>query len=252
MRQLILVPTLVCAALLLTGALDRQALFSDTPAAAFRARGPETDAGTLLDEVLAAFAPQQVHSLDMTVWQKMDGGEPYEAEGHYRISPNQHVRLDMKVLADGKIGHLLAVSDDLTLRKAHWVDGGQPAPAIIALPCKEVYPDPLALAEARQKLLDVHGCGGICQMLTVARGGLLKPRRQSGTWQDHAVIKISGAWNADENTLTTLPANFRPRHCNLILDARTLWPFRIEWIGDPSVILLQMEFRNPVITKNDA
>jgi hypothetical protein len=159
----------------------------------------------------------------------------------------------LKISVDGRTGHLHAASDGHQLCQAQWADGQQPAPQAFSLTTsEESHPTPVALARARQGVLDAHGCGGLVPLLRQVRSGLLKPSRQPGLWQDHPVIKLSGAWNASEDLLKTLPANLRARQCNLILDAATLWPFRIEWIGGGGahpVILLQMEFRNPVINR---
>jgi hypothetical protein len=68
-------------------------------------------------------------------------------------------------------------------------------------------------------------------------------------------IKLTGVANpgkAGEPAASeaTSPAGL-PRQCRLYLDPSNLWPYRVEWWGpDPprggGVLLLQMEFRDPV------
>src|SRR5262249_11483845 len=124
MRQILFPPTLGFSILLLTGALDRQTLFSN-PAAeeAFVPQSATFGAGRLLDEVLAAFSPERVQWLEMTVRQKMWGDDPFEAIGRYVLGTQQRLHLEMGISVEGKTSKVVVVSDGRSLQKSQELDG---------------------------------------------------------------------------------------------------------------------------------
>jgi hypothetical protein len=72
------------------------------------------------------------------------------------------------------------------------------------------------------------------------------------------VIQVSGSWPEDAAKLAELADWQRPRYpprlCRISLDAKTLWPCRVEWWGgvkpgDASVPLLELEFRDAVLNR---
>ena len=69
-------------------------------------------------------------------------------------------------------------------------------------------------------------------------------RKETGRWKGHAVVRLTG------RKPPPVPDN-QPGECRLYLDAQTLWPCRIEWLGRVpdrgDVLLVQMEFRDPVL-----
>src|SRR4029077_835900 len=124
MRQFLLPPTLGFSILLLTGALDRQTLFSNPSALeAFVPQSGTFAAGQLLQELPAAFSPERLQWLDMTVRQKMWGDDPFEASGRYLLGTHERMRLEIDISRDGKATKALVVSDGRSFRKTHTTDG---------------------------------------------------------------------------------------------------------------------------------
>ena len=65
-------------------------------------------------------------------------------------------------------------------------------------------------------------------------------------WHDKDVILLTGAREKPKGDW----ADYQPRQCRLVLDAATLWPYRLEWWGPTAgapgdVRVMQIEFRNP-------
>jgi hypothetical protein len=250
MRHFLLTSALGCSILLLSGAMERGALFSSPPKDdVFLSRSEETAAGQLLERMLASLSDDRVLWLETAVRQKMFGDDAFNAEGRYLLGPDQRMRLELRISTAGKTGRVLVVSDGGKLRQGRWLDGR-------AEPATE---DPLPLQtpgdrRARQKFLEARGLGGLLPLLRQIRQSLQDPVQRAGLWQGRPALQVSGAWNAPEDVLKTLPPGLRARRCNIILDAETLWPYRVEWLGSPRplnypVVLLQMDFRDPVINR---
>jgi hypothetical protein len=250
MRQLILIPALVCSTLLLTGALDRRLLFTDADSPAFNPLALEAPAGKLLDDAVTRLSPERVRWLETTVCQQTFGEDAYKAQGRFLLGTDARMRLNMKVFVEGTTYHVMAMSDGRELRQARWLEGQTPQVECFALP-KQEGGDTSA---ARENFLSTHACAGPLPLLRNIRQGLREPKQQVGLWHDRRVIRLSGAWNADEPLLKTLPASLRARRCALFLDEHSLWPYCIEWIGSPrpqdhAVVLLRLEFREPVLNR---
>jgi hypothetical protein len=255
MRQFLFPPAIGFSILLLTGALDRQTLFSN-PAAqgAFVPQSAAFGAGRIPDEVLAAFAPERIQWLEMNIRQKMWGEDTFEARGRYVLGTHERMRLEMDISVDGKTTKALVVSDGKAFQKSHEVDGVKTILEKCALAKAADFPNPASLARARKAFLTQHGFGGLYPLLRQISACLVNSTQQAGCWQERRVVRVSGFWNAAESVLNTLPENLRARSCNLYLDAETLWPHRIEWLGsekptDRQVILLEMEFSDPAINR---
>jgi hypothetical protein len=250
MRHFFLTSALVCSTLLLTGAMDRGALFSSPPKEdVFLPRSERVGAGKLLGRVLDALAGDRVLWLEMSVRQKMFGDEPFDAEGRYLLGPDQRMRLELRITTAGKVGRVLAVSDGAHLWRCRWTDDQAAPPTSEELPVRG--PNNV---RTRQEFLEARGLSGLLPLLRQIRQCLQEPVQQAGFWQGKPAIQVSGAWNTSEDILKTLPPDLRARRCNIILDAETLWPHRIEWLGSPRplnypVALLQMDFRDPVINR---
>jgi hypothetical protein len=256
MRQFIFLPSLGFSILLLTGALDRQTLFSNPSAQeAFIPRSAPFAAGRIMNEVLANFAPDRLHWLEMSVWQKMWGDDPFEASGRLLLGPQQRLRLEMDISVDGQTTRNLVISDGRAFQKSQQIDGTK----IILESCPmaeeaEGSLDSASLAQRRAAFLNKRGLGGLHALLSRIGACLVNPTQQTGLWRQRRVLRVSGFWNTAEKMLQSLPQNLRARSCNLYLDPDTLWPHRIEWLGsnrpgDHQVILLEMEFSDPVINR---
>lgn len=253
MRQFFLPPTLGFSILLFTGGMDRQTFFS-TPSspAAFIPQSAVFGAGRVPEEVLAALAPQRVQWLQMTVRQKMWGNDPFESVGRFSLGTEERRRVEFEITVDGKTTKTVLISDGRSFQRSHQIDGVNSLLEKCVLAKEEDFPNPASLPHARQIFLNERGCGGLHPLLSQIFSCLVNPTQQSGLWRERRVLRLSGMWNATEVVLNTLPANLRARSCNLYLDPETLWPHRIEWVGserpqDQQVILLEMEFSEPVI-----
>jgi hypothetical protein len=250
MRHFFLTSGLVCSTLLLTGAMDRQALSSATPRDdPFLPAGAETPAGTLLPQMLTSLGGDRLHWLETKVRQRMFGDEPFEAEGRYLLAPGQRMRLELRIKTEGNRARILAVSDGRQLWQGRWLGGDAEPPVVEPLP--PAHPQQ---ARARAGFLEARGLGGPLCLLRQIHQSLQAPTQQPGTWHGRPAIRVSGAWNTPEDMLQTLPTDLRARRCNIFLDAKTLWPYRIEWIGSPQpgnypVLLLQMDFQDPVLNQ---
>jgi hypothetical protein len=255
MRQILLPPALGFSILLLTGALDRQTLYSNPSAqGAFVPQSAAFGAGRIFDELLAAHAPERIQWLQMTLRQKMWGEDPFEALGRYLQGPQEHMRLEMDITLDGKTTSTLAISNGRVFQKSKRDDGVRTVLESCVLPGAEEISNPAALALARNNFLHQRGFGGLYPLLRQISTCLVNPVQQPGQWHEKRVLRLRGYWNAAEAVLSTLPENLRARSCNLYLDPETLWPHRIEWIGsekpnDHQVILLEMEFSDGVINR---
>jgi hypothetical protein len=244
MRHFFLISVLVCWTLLFTGAMDRGALFSSPPRQdVFLPRSEESGAGLTLGRALAALAGDRLLWLETSIRQEMFGDNPFQAEGRYLLGPDQRMRLELRIASAGKTSRVLIVSDGKLLRQCRW---------------KERRPEPLicdALPERnREEFMAARGLGGLPALLRQIHQSLQEPVQQEGVWRGRPAIRVSGVWGAPEDALKLLPPGLRARRCNVILDAETLWPWRIEWLGSPRpfnypIALLQMDFRDPVLNR---
>jgi hypothetical protein len=246
MRQSFLILGLSCAIFLMTSAFDQRVL-TDTPAVStFIPQSAEAPGGPLLDKLISAVAPERVQWLQMTVLQKMFE-DNCQSEGRFILGPGQRRRLEMKVRVNSVAGsNVFTVSDGQNICQARWTEGKQPRLKKIALPDSDIA--------GRDRYLLEHGLGGLLPLLTQIREHLHEPIQQAGLCQQRKAIRLSGAWKTDEDRPKNLPAHLRPSQCAVYLDAESFWPFRIEWIGCPRpgdrpVLLMQMDFRDPVINQ---
>ncbi len=250
MRNFLLTSSLVCSILLLTGAMDPQALFSGSlKEENFLPRGREVSGEKFMKGVLHSLRPDRVQWLAMTVQQKSYGDDPFEAEGRYLLGPNQRMRLDLHIKASGKEGRVLAVCDGRNLWQGRWLDGDREAPTVQALPSEGPNQGPL-----RDLFLHARGLGGLVPLMQGINQCLKNPLQQAGLFRDRPAIQLTGDWNAAEEVLKTIPADLRARRCNLVVDAETLWPCRVEWLGSPCpgnypILLMRLDFRAPVFNR---
>src|SRR5207237_6745090 len=129
------------------------------------------------------------------------------------------------------------VSNGGTLRHACRVGAGA-KPVVYLLPFPTAT-DPAAppeqVARARDEFLAQYGCPGVQPLLRNVRDRLQNPVHKATRWNGRDVVKVTGAWCADLSQTAAVPPDLlpraRPRRCQVYLDARTLWPHRIEWWG---------------------
>src|SRR6202043_2328342 len=105
-------------------------------------------------------------------------------------------------------------------------------------------------AEDIDRILNAKGCGGPHCLLKELERVLEHLSVDIGTWKGKDVIRLQGALKCSPQDYPE--GLLAPRSCRLYLDARTLWPHRLEWWtskrpDDPPFLLLQLEFRDPEI-----
>jgi hypothetical protein len=256
-------PVLACSTLLLTGGLNPQ---TTSPASSPLPAGidPIDRSGTpggmeVLDAAARAFVPERVPWMQMNLWQRVACEDfTYEADGRYVCAPGHRLRLDLKVLVGQTQGELQMVSSGTALR-CSWRADRKTSPAITLLEfarkCEEAG-QALPLQEAERILLE-HGCPAVAPLLRTVRERLQEPRWKRSRWKEHEVIQVTGRWCSGTTPAAgtgTLSSAMALRECRLYVDARTLWPHRIEWWGSASpdkshVPLVEVEYRDPVLNQ---
>jgi hypothetical protein len=266
----LLLPVLACTTLLLTGALHYDAAPSTRPAVP-TGLDPLDASGTpggaeYLDAAIRTFAPERVPWMEMTLWQRAKWDNfTYEAQGRYLSAPDHRLRLDLTVRVGSVEGELQMVSDGRALRCSYRC--GKDGPATIkdvdltGKPPPGAPPPtpPAAVVPANpDQILQENGCPGVVPLLRTIRAQLQEPRRKTSRWKGHDVIQVLGKWCPDPVHFAGIPAAYLPQllpcECRVYLEARTLWPLRIEWWGAPSpqqrhVLLTQVEYRHPVLNQ---
>src|SRR5262245_32161314 len=111
--RIVLLPLLVCAALLLTGALGHQTPRFARPPEFDPPAGPaDAGAARLLEGAMQAFGPEQAGWLEMRLWQQVrDDDGWYELEGRFLSAPGNRLRLDLGVQAGPVRGRLEILCD---------------------------------------------------------------------------------------------------------------------------------------------
>src|SRR5262245_15050062 len=193
--------TMPCSATLFTGALSPQSAATSGPCETlFHPQSPPTDAGRLLDEVIATLTPSPTSRgaewLSMTIWQKMtDGENSFEAEGRLLRGPKQRIRLELDVKSQkrAKVTH---TCDGVTLRQVVHIGSEEPVLYTYLLPGDGTP----ATAADREAFLEQHGIADFLPLLRRLRDGLKNPTRQTGMWQDLPTICIAGEWSPRDDT----------------------------------------------------
>jgi hypothetical protein len=264
-------PALACSTLLFTGALNRQASPSapPPPPAGVDPLDPAgVPGGTdLLDAAIATFAPERIPWMQMTLWQRVQCEDvTYEAQGRYLAGPNRLLRLEMKVRVGQAQGELQMIRNGGAARCTYRIGSESPA-TIKAVHRQGTGPAPTAPQppvpgslgpQERDEILEESEIPGVATLLRNLRAGLQEPRQKRSRWKGHDVILVMGKWQPNPALAAGIGANLlpklQPRECRAYLDARTLWPLRIEWWGSPSpqkrnVLLMQVEHREPILNQ---
>ncbi len=253
-----LVVGLVAAALLLTGAVSRPTAPSP-PLARPASAAESAEAARLLAAAAEAYSPPRLVWAEMALWQKVwDDGEIYEVRGRYLGAPGHRLRLELKTRAGRTDGQLTVISDGAVLSIARRFGNDAPPIGRLALPVPEPPAGVETVAAARDEMLRDQALLGVGPLVKALRERLRAPARENVRWNGLEVIRITGAWPEDPGKLARVPDWQRPRYparlCSIYLDAKTLWPHRIEWWGgekaqDRAVLLLEMEFRDPILNR---
>jgi hypothetical protein len=256
------IPVLICPALLLTGALKRQA---DRPAAlavpAVPVIIPPAVADPAATEVLAqaveTLNPNRVEWLEATVWQKAACAEiTYQAEGRFRAGPQHRLHLTLVIHQGNSRGEVEVVSDGTVLWQSNRVDGGERTVSRMELQkVLQALASPDLSPEARAQQLQPQCFAGLGPLLQGLRHRMVVTGKEAISWRGRQVLRLTLVWSPETAGFLAPPGqpwpDLLPRQCLLYLDAATLWPHRLEWWGPApprgeDSLVFQMEFRDPV------
>jgi hypothetical protein len=256
---LLLLLALAGAVPLLTGMVNRQAPSPPPPPPS--AGGAEiAEPARFLDRAIEAYAPERITWAELRLWQRIvDDGAAYEVQGRYLAAPGHRLRLELETRVGRTRAAMKWVSDGRVLWQ--WQRVGTQAPTLLGT---ELPHAQTGLSTADQvawavgETLRTKAFGGVSPLLKMVRERLGNLRGKAIRWRGFEIIQVTGAWPEDPGQLADMPDYLRPRHvprlCSIYLDAKTLWPHRVEWWGseqpdDQPVLLLQTEFREPVLNR---
>jgi hypothetical protein len=214
----------------------------------------------LLDEALRRLDSDRVQWLDTRVWQKGRLGRyEFEAEGRYLVAPDHLFRLEITSRHGRAASATLTVCNGLTITQGNR-SGDGPWSDLLSVDVNHVFhcPQPGASPIQSSEIPESESFGPVVTLLRLLRSGANWSRIENVRRGGQVFIKLSGAW--PERARTTIKSPNRlwsvgmPHRCRLYLDQATLWPQRIEWwgpevAGGSDALLLQMEFRAPVINQ---
>jgi hypothetical protein len=264
--SLLLILTLAGAAFLLSGMGDRQppqhANASppvSTPPSTPAEVGPDPE--RLLDQAINSLSPAQLSWVEFKIWQQLrEDGSVYEVTGRYLAAPGYRARLELHTRVGATRGELKFVCDGHQLWHLQRVGKTAPIDMVWELPPLQSGQPGLSTPEgvdrARTEALRKHTSGGVGPMLQALRTRLKKLQGKAVRWKGIDIVRVTGVWPEDPSQLLAVPEYIRPRQvprrCSIYLDARTLWPHRIEWWyserpTDTLALLLETEFREPVL-----
>lgn len=223
----------------------------------------EAPAATCLVEQAAAFLhPARLAWLQTNLWQRVQGqGLEYEAQGRYVSGPNHKILLHLVTQAGALQGTLHLVCDGQSVWKATRIGAGEGWDHITRVHLPAVFapfPPSPALDQVRDEFLRSESFGGVHVLLGELRRQVTWTRKEMVRRNSQELIRLTGLVNAEAAqavaaTGSPCPVGV-PRKCRLYLDPQTLWPHRVEWWGDDpprsgEALLLQMEFRNPILNR---
>jgi len=256
----------VAAAVLLPAALAQQAAQPARPAEPAKtppAPAPKADPDAVksLDLALERYGPRRIGWVKTTLWQQVDvQGLTYQAEGTYLSGPDYRLRLDLKVRLGGTAGETVQVCDGKTVWTAMEVGGERNVVKYSLKQVLDALNAPGVPPEMREQFLQEQAFVSVVPLLHNLKQQVVFTRQEKAQWQGREALLLTGVWNADVTKVIgpneRLPA-WMPRTCKMYLDAKVHWPLRIEWWGPAppqgeDVLLLQIEFRDPLILAADA
>ncbi len=223
----------------------------------------DTAAAATLDRALAALDDERVGWLEAEVWQRVRvPGYAYEADGYYLKAPGGRFRLQVRTHVGDKAGGMLLLCDGEELWHATrigdgpWKSTTRPERSETAALVESLG----GRATKRHERVQgpVAAPGGVGPLLRRLRERLTWARQERAPEGEADAIRLTGVWPAAEAE-SLAPAGSpwpacTPRQCRLTLEARSLWPRRIEWGGPVAadggdVLLAEIEFRNPVFNR---
>jgi hypothetical protein len=262
---LLLLPILAGSVLLLTGAIAQQA--TPPPKAASPAAPPpskpDAQGSKSLDKAIEMLDPGKVGWLETALWQEMQvQGLRFTVTGHFISGPGHRMRLDMKVDLGTSSSELSAVSDGTTVWDSLRLSEREKTVAKWDLKTVEqLLTAPGTVPQIAEGFYSSRSFFGIWPLLQNLRKQMKVTKQEDLRWQNRDVYKLTAEWTPEiSKNLTIQDRGWQPgipRLCHLFLNKQSYWPERLEWwgparLGGADVLLLQMEFRDPQITKSGA
>ncbi len=200
--------------------------------------------------------------VETQLWQQVDlQGATFQAEGRYLVAPQNRLRLDLKVRVGGTEGETSIISDGSTVWQTMRAGSGERVASKWELKkVLETLNGPGMLPQLREEFFRSQLFAGVAPLLQNLQKQMVFTQQVPQRWQGQEVLKLTGVWSAELAKTISPQADrwppFLPRTCYVYLDSKTLWPYRLEWWGPapPKTedgLLLQMEFREPVLHKAD-
>jgi hypothetical protein len=253
--QLLLLPLLAGAIVALGGAFHQKPVAATPLLVADGQQPSDPQALQLLERAAAQLAPEQMPWMQCKVWQQgLCEDFSFQARGRMLAAPNERCRFDLNVKVGNTVGELRLVCDGKTLHQSIRMSSDKPVLTLQELPVASAkFKTPAELAQARALFLQDHGGASLSAMMRGLSRRLQGAQFLQRRWNDREVYVIVGAL-AQETPPEGLacefvPARFQCRQCVVFLETQTLWPVRVEWWGAEAKLLLQTEFRSPVLNQ---
>jgi hypothetical protein len=254
---LLLLALLAAVPLFLAGALRRPAADSPSPfivqpvAVAPELAGPRATPRDLLDRAVERLSPDCIAWLRVGLWQRMYGPETeFASEGTLQLGPEHCARLELTVHHGSVPARWLVVSDGHAL--AHVIQVGKCPPSVTSRLLLGNDSTPAEAPKSPDQSLRELGCGGPYPLLKELRTRLREVQAETGLFREQPIVRLKGrlvSAGPSAAPASAVAADF----CYLYLDARSLWPGRLEWWGASRTstprLLLEMEFRNPELNR---
>jgi hypothetical protein len=259
-RMLFLVGLVSCGSVVLTGAWPASFIpVAQEPVSTFVPKavpldadiiGAGIDARQLLEKALGKLGAGEAAWLSTKIRQTVyDADARFTTEGFLQRGPNQCARLEMEVVTQDARTRLVIVSDGEILAQVQKFPGAKATAVVERLPALAQETDEKGQA-AREAFLVRKGCGGPAALLRPIHEHLQNGKLQTGLLQDRPVIQLKA--DLDPSTIPAFSARkLAALSACVYLDAKTLWPVRIEWSGTDTgrrtQPLVQIEFRAPIV-----
>jgi hypothetical protein len=206
--------------------------------------GSGVDGPRLLKNACAKLRPLYGGWLKTKVRQTMTDPESnFVAEGFLQRGPKHCARLELSIGTAGRHGRLLVVSDGVVVALVREMPGEKPLVAVEDVAANDSEPE---------AILERHGAGGPLTLLEQFRSALKNPTLQTGTIASTEVIQIKG--DLEPKAMPVCSCTAIPVHAGYVyLDAKTLWPVRMEWCGrdrnQKMCRVLRIEFLDPELNQ---
>ena len=209
--------------------------------------GSGVDATRLLEKALEKLGEPRTAWMKTKIRQTIsDADSNFVAAGFLQRGPNHCARLEMNV---GKQGRLRVVSDGEVVAQVRNIPGKAPDVVVERFPAASADSAD-HISAAKEKYLCGKSCGGPAALLQQLHKHLHNAKLQTGLLQGKAVIQVKGEIDSGATPMcaaTTIPV----RYAYIYLDAKSLWPHRLEWWGRDKTnalrSVLTLEFLEPQI-----